>query len=156
MSVSEWKCQFQLFNSTHFFNMYSKDELSSKDTSQLLEIAEELGVKVKSNTPQEDIIYAILDQQAIAGSAEATTTKRKRTRIAKKDTDHVYSVNGSDGENLDTKKPKTKKKEEPAPLFDLDKIKVADNEAQRKKEQGRVGSHRRSQEGRRGSSCSSS
>jgi 5-enolpyruvylshikimate-3-phosphate synthase len=41
--------------------MYSKDELSSKDTSQLLEIAEELGVKVKSNTPQEVIIYAILD-----------------------------------------------------------------------------------------------
>ncbi len=99
--------------------MYSKDELSSKDTSQLLEIAEELGVKVKSNTPQEDIIYAILDQQAIAGSAGATTTKRKRTRIAKKDTDHVYSVNGSDGENLDTKKPKTKKKEEPASLFNL-------------------------------------
>ena len=120
-----------------FFNMYSKDELSSKDTSQLLEIAEELGVKVKSNTPQEDIIYAILDQQAIAGSAGATTTKRKRTRIAKKDTDHVYSVNGSDGENLDTKKPKTKKKEEPAPLFDLDKIKVADNKEAAPKRRGR-------------------
>ena len=42
--------------------------------------------------------------------------KRKRTRILKKDTDHGYTVNGKDGENLDMKKNKVAANE-PAPLF---------------------------------------
>ena len=100
--------------------MYSKDELSSKDMSQLAEIAGEMGVKISSNASQEDIVYAILDQQAIAGSTATPAPKRKRTRIAKKDTDHVYSVSGAEGENLDSKKNQKKKKEEPAPLFNFD------------------------------------
>ena len=45
--------------------MFSKDELLSKDVTDLATIAKELGVTLKTDESQEDIIYAILDKQAI-------------------------------------------------------------------------------------------
>ena len=88
--------------------MYSKDELLPKSISDLKVIAEGLGATIHANDSQEDIIYAILDKQAIEeGNKNPLTTKRKRTRIAKKESDHVYSVKGKAGENLDTKKKTT-------------------------------------------------
>ena len=88
--------------------MYSKDELLPKSISDLKVIAEGLGATIHANDSQEDIIYAILDKQAIEeGNKNPLTTKRKRTRIAKKETNHVYSVKGKAGENLDTKKKAT-------------------------------------------------
>jgi transcription termination factor Rho len=82
------------------------------DTPQLMEIANNLGVKVSQNDELETVIYAILDKAAEDSAANGGTTKRKRTRIAKKDNNKVYTVNGTDGENLDanaTKKTKEKK-----------------------------------------------
>lgn len=88
--------------------MYSKDELLSKDVTELAKIASDLGVTYNQKDSQEDIIYAILDKQAIEeGYRNPLGAKRKRTRIVKKDTDRVYTVKGKDGENLDTKKNKT-------------------------------------------------
>ena len=88
--------------------MYSKDELLPKSIPDLKVIAEGLGATIHANDSQEDIIYAILDKQAIEeGNKNPLTTKRKRTRIAKKESDHVYSVKGTAGENLDTKKKAT-------------------------------------------------
>ena len=101
--------------------MYSKDELLSKDNATLADIANELGAEYPANANQEDIVYAILDKQAvIKGNESPLTTKRRRSRIAKKEPDKVYSVNGKEGENLDTKKAK-KANEQPS-LFkdDLD------------------------------------
>ena len=87
--------------------MYSKDELLSKNVAELENIAEELGVKVKSGDNQEDIIYSILDKQAeVEGNKNPLGTKRRRVRIVKKDTARVYSVNGKEGENFDLKKNK--------------------------------------------------
>ncbi|MBR1400563.1 MAG: transcription termination factor Rho [Prevotella sp.] len=98
--------------------MYSKDELLSKSISDLEDIAKELGVKTSSNNDQETIVYEILDQQAIAeGNKNPLGTKRRRTRIVKKDTDRVYSVKGKEGENFDLKKNKSAASAEPAPLF---------------------------------------
>lgn len=98
--------------------MYSKDELLSKSISDLEDIAKELGVITSSNNDQETIVYAILDQQAIAeGNKNPLGTKRRRTRIVKKDTDRVYSVKGKEGENFDLKKNKSAASAEPVPLF---------------------------------------
>ena len=91
--------------------MYSKDYLLSKDISELVDIAKQLGAKCQPDDTQENIAYAILDAQA----ENPAPVKRKRTRITKKDTDHVYSVNGKDGENFDIKKNKVSA--EPLPLF---------------------------------------
>ncbi len=86
--------------------MYSKDDLLSKDISELV-----LGADFNPEDTKENIIYAILDTQA----EKPVPVKRKRTRISRKDTDHVYSVNGKDGENYDLKKNKVS--QEPLPLF---------------------------------------
>ena len=87
--------------------MYSKDELSSKSMSELEEIAKSADIDVNNSKTQEDIIYAILDKQAeVEGNKNPLSTKRRRTRILKKDTDRVYSVNGKEGENFDLKKNK--------------------------------------------------
>ncbi|MBP5277367.1 MAG: transcription termination factor Rho, partial [Prevotella sp.] len=96
--------------------MYNKEELLSKDISSLENIAKELGVKLGKKDDLETIVYEILDEQAkVEATKNPLGTKRKRTRIVKKDSDRVYSVNGKDGENFDLKK--TKSTTEPAPLF---------------------------------------
>lgn len=96
-----------------FKSMYSKDELSTKDTSELEAIANEIDAEKPTDSDRDAYIYAILDKQAeIEGSKSSTVAKRRRTRIVKKDTDHVYSVNGKDGENFDMKKNKMSVTEE--------------------------------------------
>lgn len=82
--------------------MLSKEELLSKDISELGDIAKELGVNVEKDDSKEDVVYAILDKQALDASAKPAAPKRKRTRI-KKETDRVYTVSGKEGENFDLK-----------------------------------------------------
>ena len=108
--------------------MYSKDDLQSKSISELEDIAKEIGAENKDGNTIDDLIYSILDRQAVVESNKNPLgTKRKRVRIVKKDTDHVYSVNGKDGENFDMKKNKVP--QEPPSLFkDLDlEIKPAED-----------------------------
>ena len=83
--------------------MYSKEELQAKSVVQLKDIAKELGVKVKSGDKKEAVVYAILDAQAELPASDASP-KRKRTRIATKKEDRVYSVHGNEGENFDVQK----------------------------------------------------
>ncbi|MCR4604100.1 MAG: transcription termination factor Rho [Prevotella sp.] len=100
--------------------MYTKEELEQMDVTQLMAIAEQLGVKVSQNDELENVIYDILDKAAIDSAASsAAAPKRKRTRIAKKDTDHVYSVKGKEGENLDSKTSKGKNVEMPSLFSDM-------------------------------------
>ena len=79
-------------------------ELEAMDMQQLLDIAKELGIKTKSDVNAEELRYDILDKAAEASAAEKAEApvKRKRTRITKKEQDKVYTVSGSEGENLDT------------------------------------------------------
>ena len=90
------------YNIQHII-MYSKDELSAKSVVQLKDLAKEIGVKIKSGDNKETIIYTILDALAEA-SADGAAQKRKRTRIASKKEDRVYSVHGIEGENFDVMK----------------------------------------------------
>lgn len=92
--------------------MYSKDELSSKSITELLEIARNYGIDVNTAGSEEELIYAILDKQAeVEGMKNPLGTKRRRTRIVKKDTDRVYTVSGKEGENFDMKKNKANNQE---------------------------------------------
>ena len=98
--------------------MYTKEELESMDIPQLVGIADELGIKVSPDDQLTDVVYAILDKAAEqSASAAEDAPKRKRTRIAKKDTSKVYTVNGDEGENLDSKSNRSRKKVETPSLF---------------------------------------
>ena len=107
--------------------MYSKEELLSKSVTDLVDIANELGLDSTRYASQADAVYAILDRQAeVEGSKNPlTSSKHKRTRIVRKDTDHIYSVKGKAGENLDStvnKQPAAqslfKSQEQPTPSTD--------------------------------------
>ena len=75
--------------------------------AELQDIAHEMGIEPPAEGNPEELVYAILDRQAeIEGNKNPLGTKRRRTRITKKDTDRVYTVNGKEGENFDVKKNK--------------------------------------------------
>ena len=67
--------------------MYNILELRRKTQEELLRIAQELGVKKASNLASDQLIYAILDQQAIVTSVDKkidNKEKKQRARITKK------------------------------------------------------------------------
>lgn len=75
--------------------MYNIIQLNDKDLSELQQIAKELGLKKTSTLRKEELVYRILDEQAIVGAtkkaAAAKTNEerkegqpRKRSRISVK------------------------------------------------------------------------
>ena len=100
--------------------MYTKEELESMEIPELMGIAKKLGVEVSQNSELSDVIYAIIDKAAESAASEQNgeATKRKRTRITKKDTSKVYTVKGKDGENLDSKSNRKKSRETPSLFSD--------------------------------------
>ena len=99
--------------------MYTKEQLEQMEIPQLMGIAQELSIKVDPSQSQQDVIYAILDKAAEQSASGETSSKRKRTRIVKKDTDRVYSVNGKEGENFDVKSRGIKSAEAPSLFSDV-------------------------------------
>ncbi len=116
--------------------MYTKEELEKMEADQLMAIAQQFNVKVSQNDSKETVIYDILDRAAIESAAnESAAPKKKRTRIAKKETDHVYSVTGNEGENLDAKPKKGKAVEAPSLFADtpvIEKTKKTKTKAKEK------------------------
>ena len=87
--------------------MLNKEELLEKDVSELETIAQKSGAVYNQGDDKDKLVYAILDRQAEElSTARPSESKRKRTRITRKDTDRVYSVHGDEGENFDVKKNK--------------------------------------------------
>ena len=84
----------------------------SLSMEQLQAIAEGLNVETKHIQDQESLVYEILDAQAIQNASQQPA--KKRTRIVKKDVDHVYSANQEKSESFEKKTParKTKTKTE--------------------------------------------
>lgn len=100
--------------------MFNKEELLSKSTIELADIARSFNINIQAFESAEQAADAVIAAQSEMENAEAETTettKRTRKRVVKKDmTDHVYSVKGNKGSNLDTKAAKKKAKES-ADLF---------------------------------------
>ena len=73
---------FSPFQITNYLLMYDILELSAKSQEDLYAIAKELNIKKPENIKKEDLIYVILDEQAIQ-SNESPKPKKARPRIAK-------------------------------------------------------------------------
>ncbi len=119
--------------------MYSKEELLSKEMSELEDIAKTLGTEYDGDNIEE-LVYSILDKQAIdEGTKNPLGQKKKRTRIVKKDTDRVYSVKGKDGENFDVKNNKVTPSEQPSLFKEVEEetAETAAEEPAKPKKRGR-------------------
>ena len=104
--------------------MLSKEELLEKEVSELEAIAQSTGAVYSPGDDKDKLVYAILDRQAEeVGTAHPLESKRKRTRIARKDTDRVYSVHGEEGENFDVQKNKNTATSQPSLFKELPETK---------------------------------
>ncbi|MBR6749543.1 MAG: transcription termination factor Rho [Bacteroidaceae bacterium] len=95
--------------------MYNIFELKAKTLQELKEIAEQLGITVGSNIDTDDLVYTILDEQAITASKTTQgdgKKKKKRTRIAK--TDKEAEVATEDEPTLPLEVPTIEAVAEPA------------------------------------------
>ena len=114
--------------------MYNIIQLNDKDLSELQQIAKELGLDNIDSLRKEDLVYRILDEQAIVGATKKTATAksddtrkepRKRSRISvKKEGDKVYTATKDKAQKLEANTPALPI---PAPLFkdDLEQVETA-------------------------------
>ena len=65
--------------------MYTIDDLNVRLLSELKEIAEDMGVKNAKKLAKQDLIYKILDQQAVAGESAAKTAPATQTETLSQD-----------------------------------------------------------------------
>lgn len=83
--------------------MYNIIQLNDKNLSELQSIAQELGIKKTDSYKKEELVYKILDEQAIAGATkkvaadkikeEKKDEKKKRSRVnVKKEGDKVFTA----------------------------------------------------------------
>ncbi|MDO6437763.1 transcription termination factor Rho [Cyclobacterium sp. 1_MG-2023] len=89
--------------------MYNIEELRIRLLSELKEIAEELGVKNFKSLKKEDLVYAILDQQAI--TPEKSLPRKKPSKVeeeVKKDTTEA-DTNKKASKPVSEEKPKFKR-----------------------------------------------
>ena len=87
--------------------MYNIIQLNNKELGELQEIANEMGIKGSKSLERQDLIYRILDEQAIAGAQkrvaaeEDKNERRQRTRINKKEVaNKVYSADKDKAEKV--------------------------------------------------------
>ena len=102
--------------------MYNIIQLNDKDLSELQQIAKELGLTKTDSLKKEELVYRILDEQAIFTATKKAAAEerkegqpRKRSRISvKKDGDKVYTATKDKAQRLETTPPALPA---PAPLF---------------------------------------
>ena len=92
--------------------MYNIIQLNDKSLSELRDIAKEMGISRISSIKKDELVYKILDEQAIAGASKKTDNAKrvasrshKRTRIVKKDADKVYTATQNKAQKIEVDKP---------------------------------------------------
>lgn len=93
--------------------MYNIIQLNDKDLSELQSIAKDMGISKPEALKKEELVYRILDEQAIAGASQKVAAEkaaegqpRKRSRISvKKEGDKVYTATKDKAQKLEANTP---------------------------------------------------
>ena len=98
--------------------MYNIIQLNDKELSELQMIAKELGIKNAESMKKDELVYGILDEQAIAGAskkaAKDAQPRAKRSRISvKKEGDKVYTATQDKAQKLEANTPEIPTKVSP-------------------------------------------
>ena len=117
--------------------MYNIEDLNSKTVADLNEIAKELSLKVTTKMTKEQIIYAILDEQAEASSKATPEVPAKRKRIVRKaisvKTENSLKAELANSKTDEQKKEVNKIVEEENPIEESPKETVSKVKAKDKK-----------------------
>ena len=99
--------------------MYNIIQLNDKDLSELQSIAKELGIKNADSLKKDQLVYDILDEQAVRNAAKKSSAvsegqPRKRSRISvKKEGDKVYTATKDKATKLEATTPEIPSKVNP-------------------------------------------
>ena len=98
--------------------MYNIIQLNDKELSDLQSIAKELGLQNAESMKKDDLVYGILDEQAIANASKKAANKeaqpKKRSRISvKKEGDKVYTASKDKAQKLEANTPELPTKVSP-------------------------------------------
>ena len=99
--------------------MYNIIQLNDKDLSELQSIAKELGIKNADSLKKDQLVYDILDEQAVRNAAKKSSSTnegqpRKRSRISiKKEGDKVYTATKDKAVKLEANTPEIPAKVNP-------------------------------------------
>ena len=99
--------------------MYNIIQLNDKDLSELQSIAKELGIKNADSLKKDQLVYDILDEQAVRNAAKKSSASnegqaRKRSRISvKKEGDKVYTATKDKAVKLEANTPELPSKVNP-------------------------------------------
>ncbi|KAA6340637.1 hypothetical protein EZS27_011493 [termite gut metagenome] len=96
--------------------MYNIIQLNDKQLSELQAIASELGLQKIESLNKEELVYKILDEQAIAGDTKRVATnkvkeehksdeKKKRSRVIKKEGEKTASASADGNTGKTNTKP---------------------------------------------------
>ena len=93
--------------------MYDILELSKKLLPELKDIAKKLNIKKAESLKKQDLIYKILDQQALEATDSKQATSRERTRFS-----YAPDIHGFDADSAARrgKRPRTTKPASPRPV----------------------------------------
>ena len=91
--------------------MYNIIQLNDMELSALQSIAKELGIQNAESMKKDELVYGILDEQAIANASKKSVNKdkeaqpKKRSRISKKEGDKVYTASQDKAQKLEANTP---------------------------------------------------
>ena len=91
--------------------MYNIIQLNDMELSALQSIAKELGIQNAGSMKKDELVYGILDEQAIANASKKAVNKdkeaqpKKRSRISKKEGDKVYTASQDKAQKLEANTP---------------------------------------------------
>ena len=91
--------------------MYNIIQLNDMELSALQSIAKELGIQNAESMKKDELVYGILDEQAIANASKKAVNKdkeaqpKKRSRISKKEGDKVYTASQDKAQKLEANTP---------------------------------------------------